>query len=204
MTEEEWLSGRSLESMMRLVHPQSSERKWALLAVAWYRTLALVIEEDVRDSFEKLEQWADSGRKIDRERWDRPCQYLEDDMRLATEDQVTSLSWLVGLLNRAIIQFDGPLEPVPSPLVQQAWACWVRDLYGNPFRPVTIEPRWLTSNVVDLSRTIYDERDFDRLPILADALMDAGCADESILSHCRSEGPHVRGCWVVDLVLGKT
>jgi hypothetical protein len=85
-----------------------------------------------------------------------------------------------------------------------AQADLIRCVFGNPFRSVTTDPSWLTSNVVDLARTIYDERAFDRLPILADALMDASCADEYILSHCRSEGPHVRGCWVVDLVLGKT
>jgi hypothetical protein len=84
-----------------------------------------------------------------------------------------------------------------------ACADLLRDLFGNPIRPITINSHWLTSNVLDLARTIYEERAFDRLPILADALMDAGCADEANLSHCRSEGPHVRGCWVVDLILGK-
>jgi hypothetical protein len=66
-----------------------------------------------------------------------------------------------------------------------------------------LKPRWLTANVKDLVKTIYEERAFERLPILADALMDAGCADEVILGHCRSKGPHVRGCWAVDLILGK-
>ncbi len=72
-------------------------------------------------------------------------------------------------------------------------------MIGNPFRPVALDPRWLTSTVLDLARTIYDERVYERMPILADALMDAGCDSEEILSHCRSGGPHVRGCWVVDL-----
>ncbi len=55
-----------------------------------------------------------------------------------------------------------------------------------------------------LAGGIYDEGAFDRLPILADALLDAGCEDKQLLGHCRGPGPHVRGCWVVDLVLGKT
>ena len=80
---------------------------------------------------------------------------------------------------------------------------FVRDIFGNPFRPVTFDPRWRTSDVLGLARAIYDDRAFDRMPILADALMDAGCADEQVLGHCRGDGPHVRGCWVVDLVLGK-
>jgi hypothetical protein len=78
-----------------------------------------------------------------------------------------------------------------------------RDVFGNPFCPVTVDPRWLTPDVVGLARGIYEDGAFERMPVLADALMDAGCADETILAHCRSAGPHVRGCWVVDLVLGK-
>jgi hypothetical protein len=80
----------------------------------------------------------------------------------------------------------------------------LRDIFGNPFRPVTLDPRWLTSSVLDLGRAIYDERAIERMPILADALMDAGCDNEEVLNHCRGDGPHVRGCWVVDLILGKT
>ncbi len=79
----------------------------------------------------------------------------------------------------------------------------LRDIFGNPFRPVALDPRWLTSTVIDLARTIYEERVWERMPILADALMDAGCDSEEILNHCRGPGPHVRGCWVVDLLLQK-
>jgi hypothetical protein len=79
----------------------------------------------------------------------------------------------------------------------------VRDIFGNPFRPVTADPQWLTPTVVTLAQTIYADRAFDRLPILADALEDAGCDEADILTHCRADEPHVRGCWVVDLVLGK-
>lgn len=57
--------------------------------------------------------------------------------------------------------------------------------------------------MLGLAQGIYEDRAFDRLPFLLDALMDAGCDDEAILDHCRREGPHGRGCWVVDLVLGK-
>jgi hypothetical protein len=79
----------------------------------------------------------------------------------------------------------------------------MRDIFGNPFRPVIVDPSWLTSTVVALAQGIYQERAFDRMPILADALQDAGCENEDILNHCRGEGTHVRGCWVVDLLLGK-
>jgi hypothetical protein len=85
-----------------------------------------------------------------------------------------------------------------------AQADLVRDIFGNPFRPVTVNPSWLTSTVVALAQGIYADRAFDRLPILADALQDAGCENEDVLNHCRSAGPHCRGCWVVDLLLGKS
>jgi hypothetical protein len=80
----------------------------------------------------------------------------------------------------------------------------LREIFGNPFRPVVADPRWLTSTVRGLASAIYAERAFDRLPILADALEDAGCDHADVLAHCRGDGPHVRGCWVVDLILGKT
>jgi hypothetical protein len=80
----------------------------------------------------------------------------------------------------------------------------LRDIFGNPFRPVSLDPSWLTSTVLALAEGIYDERAFDRLPILADALQDAGCDNDDILNHCRSDKPHVRGCWPVDLILGKS
>ncbi|MBL8798934.1 MAG: hypothetical protein JNM56_33930 [Planctomycetia bacterium] len=79
----------------------------------------------------------------------------------------------------------------------------LRDIFGNPFHPVTINPAWRTLTVISLAQAIYDERAFDRLPILADALEDAGCDSADILNHCRQPGEHVRGCWCVDLILSK-
>ncbi len=83
-------------------------------------------------------------------------------------------------------------------------AALARDIIGNPFRPVSLDPSWLTSNVLALAQGIYADYAFDRLPILADALMDGECTQEDILSHCRSDGPHVRGCWVVEYLLGRS
>ncbi len=76
-----------------------------------------------------------------------------------------------------------------------------------PFRSMSINPMRLTWNggtVVKLAQGIYDDHAFDRLPILADALEEVGCHDADILGHCRHPGPHVRGCWVVDLLTGRT
>jgi hypothetical protein len=79
----------------------------------------------------------------------------------------------------------------------------IRDAFGNPFRPAVVDPRWLTETVVALAAGMYEQRAWDRMPILADALEDAGCDSRDLLDHARGPGPHVRGCWVVDLVLGK-
>src|SRR5262249_7206516 len=79
----------------------------------------------------------------------------------------------------------------------------VRDIFGDPFRSCTIDSAWLTSIVLSLTRTIYDERAFDRMPILGDALEEAGCDNKDMLDHCRQLDDHVRGCWVIDLLLGK-
>jgi hypothetical protein len=79
----------------------------------------------------------------------------------------------------------------------------LREVFANPFRRVSIRKDWLTSTVRQLAEAIYDGRSFDRLPILADALEDAGCTNADILAHCRGSGPHVRGCWVVDSLRAK-
>jgi hypothetical protein len=107
--------------------------------------------------------------------------------------------WILGSLR----DFDYD-DSQSKDLSNAAWiVALLRDIFGNPFRPVTFDSRWRTSDVVGLARAIYDDKAFERMPILADALMDAGCEDEQIITHCRGDGPHVRGCWVVDLVLGK-
>lgn len=89
-------------------------------------------------------------------------------------------------------------------LEEAAQAAILRDIFRAPYpRPVTFDLAWNTSDVVALAQGIYEERAFDRMPILADALEEAGCDNAQMLSHCREPAEHVRGCWVVDLVLGK-
>jgi hypothetical protein len=80
----------------------------------------------------------------------------------------------------------------------------LRDIFGNPFCNVSLHEDWLTPTVVALARAIYDDQDFDALPVLADALEDADCSDPDVLSHLRGPGPHVRGCHVVDLLTGRS
>jgi hypothetical protein len=86
---------------------------------------------------------------------------------------------------------------------QAAQAGLLHDIFGTHFRSIRLDPTWLTSTVRALAHAIYEERNFTDLPVLADALEEAGCYSQDILSHLRGPGEHTRGCWVLDLVLGK-
>lgn len=108
------------------------------------------------------------------------------------------------MVTGAIWRESAPAERGPR---QRHQADLLRDLVGNPFRPVPLDPAWVAWNdgvVARLARSIYDERRFEELPVLADALEDAGCTEASILDHCRSGKEHARGCWALDLVLGRS
>lgn len=97
----------------------------------------------------------------------------------------------------------GP-QPLGTASVANALQCdLLRCVFGNPFRKPAFNKKWRTETVAALATGIYEERAFDRLPILADALEDAGCDEPAMLTHLRGPGPHCRGCWVVDLALGK-
>lgn len=100
---------------------------------------------------------------------------------------------------------DDPDQSRSSPEARSAWLhALTNDLFGKPLALVSLDPRWLTATVKQLAQTTYDDRDFSRLPILADALEEAGCQQADVLNHLRSGGEHVRGCWALDLVLGRT
>ena len=107
-------------------------------------------------------------------------------------------SYFIGTWN------DGPQE-------RQAECHLLREVFGNPFRPVEVGHAWQTPQVVALAQAAYEQRELPagtldpaQLAVLADALEEAGCTGQTILGHLRRPGPHVRGCWVVDLLLGKS
>ena len=133
--------------------------------------------------------------------------YSRVDEVLSKEKHISALLGCFGAINGSPTPIEfaewvvRPLEtPYPS---HQYQSRLLFEVFGNSLRHVEFDPRWQTSDVVGLARAIYDDRAFDSMPILADALMDAGCENDQIISHCRANGPHVRGCWVVDMILGK-
>lgn len=82
---------------------------------------------------------------------------------------------------------------------------FVREVFGNPFRPLAVEPKWLTATVHWLARGAYQTGRFDALPVLADAIEEGGCDNRPLLDHLRDPAAtHVRGCWAVDAILGKS
>jgi hypothetical protein len=91
--------------------------------------------------------------------------------------------------------------------IHQARLLLLRDILGNPFRPVTLAPAWRTPDVLSLAEAAYEQRTLpagtlepEGLALLADALEEAGCDNADLLGHLRGPGPHVRGCWALDLV----
>jgi hypothetical protein len=118
-----------------------------------------------------------------------------------------STSTLAAAFRRQMVGKKTQHEPLAGrmkgayPEEEEAQSKLIRCIFGNPFRRITLSPSWLTATVHSLATGIYTEKAFDRMPVLADALQDAGCANEDILNHCRQPGEHCRGCWVVDLLL---
>lgn len=104
---------------------------------------------------------------------------------------------------RAAIHFSTSGDVTLAMRETTAQVAMLRDIVGNPFRPVTLDPSWLAPAVVSLAQSIYDTHSLERMPQLAIALEKAGCTNKEVLDHCRGPGPHVKGCWLLDLVLGK-
>jgi hypothetical protein len=213
MTEAEWLRSNDVDSMVNFVERRASERKMRLFGCACCRRIwDLLTDSRLRSVVELAEQYADGS--IDQEEfraavdktWPSGPVYEIGQIGAAI-DAVGEVIWIKDVYGAAyhvrMLTYNAFFAADESADERVTQCRLLRDVFGNPFRPVTLDDRWRTANVLDLARTIYEGRTFDRLPILADALMDAGCDSEEILSHCRGPGPHVRGCWVVDLVLGK-
>ena len=214
MTEEEWLTYEEPFQMLELLHPRDrrfkrfrwfrkrsriadvSERKLRLFGVACCRRIWDSMWEGCHPGVEAAEQFAEGTAGVEALAKARlAC--LGD--TVAIRAAASAAEWVLG-------GDSGPLD-LTDPY-QQREACQqaalLRDIFGNPFRPVARDPAWLTSDVLALACGMYESRDFGAMPILADALQDAGCDNADVLAHCRdASATHVRGCWVVDLVLGK-
>jgi hypothetical protein len=228
MTEEEWDAcadphgmllawQRSLprEQLHGLPRIRTPDRKLRLFAVALGRCLQELFKHEWhRMALDATEEVADDESREGEVRG-ALCQ-LHDDMnrpRHLDNPDLDKAVWLAAIPHEFWEATTHLMYNVRSAL-RTAWgnhtppvptqADIVREIFENPFRPVTFDTAWRTSDVMLLANGIYADRAFDRMPILADALQDAGCDNEDILGHCRdASATHVRGCWALDLVLGK-
>jgi hypothetical protein len=133
-----------------------------------------------------------------RSAWQLPPGALEEMENLALEAPWSAVWGAVRLAG--LSRGDG--APV-CPGLEAYQARLFRELFGPlPFRCVAVQPAWRTQDVTTVARAIYEQGAFDRMPQLTDALVGAGCDEPDILDHCLSSGGHVRGCWVVDILLG--
>jgi hypothetical protein len=215
MTEAEWLTATNPTMLCRLLCDQRGQsrspigrRKLRLYACACCRRAwHLLDDERSREAVELAERYADGvapRAELDR-MWNGGrsgflCHGVCEQIGPAVIHAPDTAAFILGLAADGAMKEGFRNAEAVERIAQVAL---LHDIFGNPFRPVTFSPEWRTDTAVSLARTMYASRDFGAMPILADALQDAGCDNDDILSHCRGAGPHVRGCWVVDLVLGK-
>lgn len=228
MDEATWLTVNELEPLYQYVQATLSDRKKRLFAVACCRYIwQWITEEPCRKAVEAAELYADGRIAIGE--LDKAMCGAEEVAREDEDDEVRANAGsacfnaarcyedITGRLTETYVDA-GSAAAFALDVVQEQererldeatlFQCNVlRDIAGNPFRPApTIDPTWLRwhdATIPRLAQQMYDSRDFAGMPILADALEEAGCTSADILEHCQGPGPHVRGCWAVDLLLGK-
>jgi hypothetical protein len=208
MTESEWQTCANPLPMLEFIRGKVSDRKLRLFAVACCRHVRLrMTDKRSYQAVDVAERYADG---------------LADFADLAFSQKIAWSAWTTSAeaAARDVVHTDGieaalnaarhvswAVQGIPRAHELRAQANLLRDIFNSPFRALlflkTSIAAWNDKTVPRLAQTIYEERAFEHLPILADALEEAGCTNLDILMHCRNPGEHVRGCWVVDLLLGK-
>jgi hypothetical protein len=217
VNEAEWLACADPTRMLGCSPGRLSTRTLLLWQVACCRRMGTIVRSKwLRQAISVMEQVADgdlpysSLRGYSRERWEafpalnHAGLWETAEAVLVVVERPDYPSYASVSVVEAVTRVAHVAERAAVRETEQRGHCdLVRDIIGNPFRPVSFDPAWRTETAVAVASQMYESRDFGAMPILADALQDAGCTSEDILNHCRGPGPHVRGCWVVDLVLGK-
>jgi hypothetical protein len=230
MNELEWLTGTDPAAMLDWLTGKVSDRKLRLFACACARRYWHLLRYPApRQGIETAEHYADglvsvaaleeARGRADLSAGDAP--YLEAYAYVAAAATTAELALDAALTARengrlmaareaanesVFPQDEAQMVPAASAEECRAQCELIREVFGNPFRPVHPDRYWLDWNggfIASLARQIYEQRQFEELPYLADALLDAGCADESLLRHLHVTTGHVRGCWVLDLLLGQ-
>jgi hypothetical protein len=231
MTVTEWLTATEPTPMVEFLRGKASDRKLRLFAVGSVLPFAdLLPDSRSRRALQAAEEFADGRISAQELELAHTASWSAvSELPLSTSSALVALSkavakasdhegwWAAEKVRDSVVDFEGDVSETGDERDLEPSEEWmasaersrvrmsdlVRDIFGNPFQPVVFDPSWLTPTAVTLAESIYRDRAFDRLPILADALEEAGCDHFDVLAHCRGEGTHVRGCWVIDLVLGK-
>jgi hypothetical protein len=218
MTEAEWESCADPVPMMQALRGKASERKLRLFGVASCRRLGPLLQDPrITAALDVAERYADGAATqaeleaalqgaVKAQRAQRRKALLF--AYAAVKDACTpgglgaaeKTAWAEAAAADPRATYGEHLRRT-RPDLYASLAALLRDLVGNPFRPVPVDPSWRTPAVVGLAQGIYDDRAFDRLPLLADALEAAGSTLAEVLDHCRQPGTHARGCWVIDGLL---
>ncbi len=232
-TEQDWLSTDWLKTRCCIVDYLDEragvpirERKWRLFLVACLRRVWHVSKDErsrrLVDAVERRADGVITQEQLDQlclAEGDPPCEDGGDPDECPPERRAAAcaVQAFCNAANATVQSFEGYCgggwaadaaeEPEAENRVQIDLLC---DIFGNPFRPVSVNPTWQTPTVLALAHAGYENRILPagmlepaRLAVLADALEEAGCDNAEIINHCRQPGEHVRGCWVLDLMLGK-
>jgi hypothetical protein len=211
-TEEEWRACAAPWVLLDWVRDSADDRQLRLFACACVRAVwpltgeaehpAVLVAEQFADGLAgeaellaaRNSDWAPCGA------WSRRGASARTTVRAAANATTSPVAWSAAL-NAASACAQIGLVPE---LEQEEQCRLLRDIVLHPLHsPPRLGPAWLTATVLVIAGPCYERRDFTDLPILGDALEDAGCSDEGILAHLRDGGPHVRGCWALDAVLGR-
>lgn len=204
MTESEWLVCSEPVLMLEFLRGKASNRKLRLFAIASFICRGFDVANDSTDvSVQEARQavmvaefYADgslSEQAIDEARSRLFFQVLLQPEALSAARQSC----------RSTINLSCRKGTNAVVTISETLSALLRDIFGNPFRPVAIDPKWKKPPILALTESIYNDRAFDHVAGLADTIEEAGCQDAEILDHLRGSGKHVRGCWVVDLLIGK-
>ena len=225
MTEAEWLVCADPAEMVDSLRGKVSGRKLRLFAAACVRRTWHLYKADVPYEVVVSERFADGDISIGQLRAVRSRlgarggystawaannalhAVLETDPAIAAKSAIVHAGYIVyfAVLEKDV-DWDRFQAEATAARQAESWGQTevLRDVMGNPFRPVGIEPPWRTPGVMSIAQAIYDGRASDRMPALGDALEAAGCDNSDILSHCRSPDKHERGCWAVDAILRRS
>ena len=218
MSEEDWLGRRNPEDALDGLLADLDERRLRLFACACCRgVLGLLDDPRAAAAVGAAERYADgeAGPDVVAAMRGPPSSPQRNVAASWAAEALTTLAagWLSASARNLVEVADRAARALRDAAGEMTWRAarrrqvgYLCDLRGRLFHTVKFDPawkRWKEGLVVVMARAIYDEHRYAELPILADALEEAGCEERPILAHCRSPREHVRGCWAVDLLLGK-